>query len=178
MPQIGKRAVFDQEVIDNARKVVKNAIKGNEAVMAIAVLMAGVLKLTSEQIGDVLGVSVPTVIRMNARFRKGDVEPRKCWGGDRNSKLSREEQAEVLESLKARAACGEVVLVSQVKEALEEKAGGVISLQTAYNVLHRNGWRKVAPDKEHPKRDPKAQEEFKKNSSRKSCLWLPPKHTA
>jgi Winged helix-turn helix len=30
--------------------------------------------------------------------------------------------------------------------------------------LHRHGWRKLAPDKRHPKSDPQAQEEWKKNS--------------
>lgn len=36
-------------------------------------------------------------------------------------------------------------------------------MATTYNLLHRHGWRKLAPDKKHPKADVDAQEEWKKN---------------
>jgi hypothetical protein len=34
---------------------------------------------------------------------------------------------------------------------------------TAYNLLHRHGWRKLAPDKRNVAADVQAQEEWKKN---------------
>ncbi|MDR0250284.1 MAG: winged helix-turn-helix domain-containing protein [Burkholderiales bacterium] len=40
-----------------------------------------------------------------------------------------------------------------------------MALSSVYNLLHRHGWRKLAPDKRHPKSDPQAQEEWKKNST-------------
>jgi hypothetical protein len=39
-----------------------------------------------------------------------------------------------------------------------------------YRLLARHGWRKVAPDTRHPKSDPIAQEEWKKNSPKR---WQP-----
>jgi hypothetical protein len=44
-------------------------------------------------------------------------------------------------------------------------------MSTTYRLLARHGWRKVQPDTKHPKSDPAAQDEFKKNSPK---LWLPP----
>ena len=57
--------------------------------------------------------------------------------------------------------------------ALEKRLGKTVAASTVYRILARHGWRKVTPDTCHPKRDAKAQEEFKKNSSKR---WrkLPP----
>ena len=57
---------------------------------------------------------------------------------------------------------GGVWVVSQIKPALEKALGRRMALATAYNILHRNGWRKLVPDKRHPQ---KAQEAFKKTAS-------------
>jgi hypothetical protein len=62
------------------------------------------------------------------------------------------------------AAKGGILVVSQIKPALEKALGRPMALSSAYNVLHRNGWRKLAPDKRHPQSDPTAQEAWKKNS--------------
>jgi transposase len=64
-----------------------------------------------------------------------------------------------------------VLVVSGIKQALDKRLGRKVALSSVYNLLHRHGWRKLAPDKRHPKADVAAQEEFKKNSktpSRKS----------
>ena len=46
---------------------------------------------------------------------------------------------------------------------IEAKLGKPLALSTIYAMLARHGWRKVAPDKIHPKSDPDAQEDWKKN---------------
>ena len=170
---MSKRAVFDPETISKAKMILDELSYGDTTLMAVSVLMAGVLNLTGQEIGSVLGVSVSTVIRMNERFRGMELGESKRWGGDRRSILSDRDTKEVLSALEDQAAKGHVVVVEQVKAALEEKRGSAISLQTAYNVLHRQGWRKVTPDKEHPKCDPEKQEAFKKKTSHKRYVWLP-----
>ena len=50
--------------------------------------------------------------------------------------------------------------VSQLRTQL----GRTTALASTYNLLHRHGWRKLAPDKRHPKTDREGQEEWKKNS--------------
>jgi transposase len=137
--------------------------------------MTAKLKLTGEQVGMVLGVSPATVVRMNRRFRAGEEGSAGQWGGRRHQALSREDEGEVLAALAEDAARGAVIGAKQVKVALEERRGGPMCLQTAYNCLARWGWRKVAPGKVHPKQNREAQEEFKKGASQRRWKWLPPK---
>ena len=43
-------------------------------------------------------------------------------------------------------------------EVLETALGRRMALSTTYNLLHRHGWRKLAPDKRYPQSDPVIQE--------------------
>lgn len=173
MERRGRRAVFEKGTIERAQMILAELKYGDTVMMAISVLLASRLSLTSEQIGSIFGISPSTVVRMNERFRKEDQGISQNWGGDRRSILPTDETVDVLSSLKEQASQGKIVVVEQVKLALEEKLGSQISLQTAYNILHRHGWRKVKPDKEHPKCDPQKQEEFKKKSFHRRYVWLP-----
>ncbi len=174
MRRLGKRAVFSQADLDRADNVVAQVPYGNPVLTALAVLLAGKLKLTAEQIAKVLGVSKPTVTRMYERFRCPPDSDAPTWGGDRRSVLAADNRRDVLVQLEADAAAGKIVVVETVKAAIEKACGSPISVQTAYNILHREGWRKVRPDKIHPKGDPEKQLEFKKKPFRKRWMWLPP----
>ena len=175
MARRGKRAVFDPEVVRRAESVVGELTYQSATLQALSVLMTAKLHLTGEQVGMVLGISPATVVRMNRRFRVDDAGTAGEWGGRRHQALSREDEAEVLSALAEDAARGAVIDAKQVKSALEERRGGPMCLQTAYNCLARWGWRKVAPAKAHPKQDKEAQEEFKKGASHRHWKWLPPK---
>jgi Winged helix-turn helix len=61
-----------------------------------------------------------------------------------------------------RARSGGILVVGQVKSELEARLGRPMALSSVYNLLHRHGWRKLAPDKRHPQSDPAAQQEWKK----------------
>lgn len=61
---------------------------------------------------------------------------------------------------------GGVLVVNTIKHALEQRLDRKVALSSVYNLLHRHGWRKLAPDKRHPKTDVAAQEQWKKNSPR------------
>jgi len=63
---------------------------------------------------------------------------------------------------------GGILIVSPIKSAYEQTVGREVPDSTVYRMLARHGWRKLAPDKRHPKTDPLAQEAFKKNSPRPS----------
>jgi len=177
MGRRGKRSVFSSDVIARARSVVDSVSYGDQTLAAVSVLLAGVLKLTGKQISSVLGVSLPTVFRMNEMFRNSETKASNNWGGRRHGVLPREVEREVLAGLENMAAKGQIVVAREVKLAIEARKGASISLQTAYNILHRQGWRKLVPDKVHPKSDMEKQDNFKKKTSRRRWLWLPPKHT-
>jgi hypothetical protein len=82
--------------------------------------------------------------------------------------MSPEEEREFLAPFLESAAAGGVLVVGQIKAALDKRLGREVALASAYNLLHRHNWRKLAPDKRHPQSDPLAQEEWKKNSPKRS----------
>lgn len=72
-------------------------------------------------------------------------------GNHRN--LSYEEEAKLLESFKKKAEQGQIVEVSTIKAAYEEKLGRELkSNGHIYTILQRHGWRKVMPRSKHPKK--------------------------
>jgi transposase len=77
--------------------------------------------------------------------------------------MTPEQERTTLAPLLERAAAGGVLVVGQVKAELEQALGRPMALSSVYNLLHRHGWRKLAPDKRHPQSDPLAQQEWKKN---------------
>jgi transposase len=78
--------------------------------------------------------------------------------------MSPEQEREVLEPFLERARAGGILVVPQIKRELEARLQRTLALSSVYNVLHRHGWRKLAPDKRHPQSDAAAQAEWKKNS--------------
>lgn len=82
-----------------------------------------------------------------------------------------EEEQEFLSQWEEKAATGGILSVPPIHAALMERLDRKVPVSTTYRLLARHGWRKVQPDTKHPKSDPVAQEDYKKN-----CLkqWLPP----
>jgi transposase len=77
--------------------------------------------------------------------------------------LTKDEEVVFLVPFFESARQGGVLVASEIHRALERHLGHKVALASAYNLLHRHGWRKLAPDKRHVKTDIQAQEEWKKN---------------
>ena len=73
-------------------------------------------------------------------------------GNNRN--LSFEEETELLEPFIEAAKAGQIVEVSEIKQAYEKKIGRALENNHGqiYYVLKRHGWRKVMPRSRHPKK--------------------------
>jgi transposase len=54
------------------------------------------------------------------------------------------------------------------EQAFETQVGQEVAETTIYRLLHRHGWRKLAPRSFHPKANPEEQAAFKKTSNRPS----------
>jgi transposase len=78
--------------------------------------------------------------------------------------LTLAEEEAFLDSFKAQAKCGGLLEVSKIHAKLEELLSHKVHRSAVYKLLHRQGWRKLAPRKRHSKSDPVAQEAWKKNS--------------
>jgi transposase len=87
-------------------------------------------------------------------------------GGRKRQNMSVTQEREFLAPFLDSAAAGGVLVVGQIKAALDEQLGRKVALASVYNLLHRHNWRKLAPDKRHPQSDPVAQDDWKKNSQK------------
>jgi len=91
-------------------------------------------------------------------------------GGRRNAHLSEEGERELLLEIESKAERGVIITVRTVKLLAEKKIGRELPKDYAYDLLHRNNWRKVKPHTHHPNGNKEVREAFKK-SIRNS--WLP-----
>jgi transposase len=129
--------------------------------------------LRVEQVAEYVGVAKGTIHQWVFRYNHQGPESFSLQGrgGRRFGMMSIDEEAELLESIRAEAHRGEVVGAFWLREMVEKKLGHKVSKDYLYDLLHRHGWRKVVPLPRHPKADVEKQEEFKKNSR---SWWQPP----
>ena len=73
------------------------------------------------------------------------------YSGNRRN-MSFDEEKAFLSEYKNLAERGQIVEVSAIKKAYEEKAGHSIGKGQIYRVLERHGWRKIMPRSKHPNR--------------------------
>lgn len=151
-----------QDALEQAREALASA----EAVQDLRAAQAVVLPLefgfSLVQTAQVIGVSKRWACTLRNRFiriARGEEAPRGKRGGRKRQNLTLEEEERFLEPFLDQAKSGGVLVVGSIHWSLEELLGRKVALSSAYNLLHRHGWRKLAPDKSHTKSDPQAQEE-------------------
>ena len=132
-----------------------------------AVILPLEFGLTLEQTAQATGVSVGWVSQLRNRFIQedgsfDDERPRR--GGRYRQNMNREEEERFLTPFLEKASSGGILVVSEIKEALDRRLGRKVALSSAYNLLHRHNWRKLAPDKRHPQSDIQVQDDWEKNS--------------
>jgi transposase len=164
----------DSELVREAQLLAAQTENIQELRMAQAVLLPAVAQMTLKAVAKVLGVGRATVARLQSRFRHRKETARatpRPWGGRRRALMKPEEEQAFLASWKPKAEQGQLVVVTPLQVALQEKLGHRVKPSVLYRLLDRHGWRKVAPDTKHPKAQPDVQEEWKKKRFRKS--WRP-----
>lgn len=172
---MGRTAKFSQEVLERSRKLVDSARTARELRTGLSVLLPAICGIPNRVVAEVLGVGIATVGRMQKEIRDQGAEResvKRNWGGRRRETMSLEQEKAFLKPWEELAGSGGVLVVPPIHAALEEKVGHSVAASTVYRMLARHGWRKVEPDTCHPKRDPEAQDEFKKRASRKA--WRKP----
>lgn len=115
-------------------------------------------------IARVTGLAQSTVHNIHSRCRKGGLDAirTKGRGGRYRSYLSIDEEKAILAEVACEAERGGMLEVSKVHQMFEEKVGHAVAKNTTYQLLHRHGWRKIAPRGHHPAMDKEAQDAFKK----------------
>ena len=117
-------------------------------------------------IAEAMGVSLSTVNRAHMAYDGGGIKalkPKPIGGRQRENMTLAGEKALLAYFAKA-AGAGEMLNIHDLKTAYEQAIGHPTSNSTIYNLLGRHGWRKLAPRPFHPRRDPAAQDAFKKTA--------------
>jgi transposase len=164
---MARPAIISYDMVDAAQQLVKRAGNARQLRTGLSVVIPRTCGVTNAKTGEILGVGVATVVRMQKEIRDqvaGRPIKKGSWGGRRRQHLSVQEEADFLEPWIEKAEAGGVLVVPPIQEALEQRLGYSVAASTVYRMLARHGWRKVTPDTCHPKRDENAQKEFKKNS--------------
>jgi dienelactone hydrolase len=162
------RTASGVEHIEAAYALLRSAKTADQLRLAQAVLLPLQLGLSIEDTALAIGRSPGATCAMRTRFGKvaaGLVEPPRSKRELRNrANAALELEAQILDEVLAAAAVGGVVVVPQLKPAIETRLGKTVALSSVYRMLARHGWRKLAPDTQHPQGDPAAREAWKKNS--------------
>ena len=162
----------DDETIDIAQVAITQAKTVEELRQAQAVLLPLLYGLSLEQTAQVIGVSLGWACQLRRRFIAGrfvGAAGAPEAGGRKRQNMTIAQEREFLAPFIAQAQTGGVLVVGQIKAALDKRLGRAVGLSSTYNLLHRHNWRKLVPDKRHPQSDPLAQEEWKKNSPKSSA---------
>jgi transposase len=168
---MSRPASGDEKVLLNARDAIASAQTVEQLRQAQAVVLPLDYGLSLADTAQVIGVSPGWACQLRRRFMHGQVAGAPgapTAGGRKRENMTLQEEREFLAPFFEQAAIGGILVVGQVKAALDKRLGREVALASAYNLLHRHNWRKLAPDKRHPKSDPLAQEEWKKNSQKSS----------
>jgi transposase len=153
------------EVLEKAKEMMVKACTANELRICQAVIFPLEYGMSTEQTAACLGRSIRWTTRNRQAFIAAGGFPEGARpGGRKRANMTINEEDAFLEPFLDKATKGEILVVSDIHRALEKHLGRKIALASAYNLLHRHGWRKLAPDKRHVETDIQAQEAWKKNS--------------
>lgn len=152
------------EVLKFARQRIVSAKTVAQLRQAQAVVLPLDCGLSIKKTAAVTGMTPGWVCQLRRRFIAGRyVSEQPTRGGRQRENLSIGQERVFLAPFLDKAKTGGILVVGEIKVALEKRLGRSVALASAYNLLHRHGWRKLAPDKHHPQSDPEAQRDWKKN---------------
>lgn len=160
------RKASGTDCLEQAKAYLASAKTIQELRQAQAVILPLMWGLSIKNTAEMIGMSVGWTCQQRRSFiRNGgptaeDDRPRR--GGRYHQNLSVEEEVAFLAPFIESAQTGGILVVGDIHRALEKRLGRHVALSSTYHLLHRHHWRKLAPDKRHPKSDPQAQEAFKK----------------
>jgi hypothetical protein len=165
------RPARGHEFVDAASTQAAQAKTSSELRMAQAVLLPLQCGLSLDETGVAVGLSKRWTLRLRKRFgriQSGQEQPKTTRGLRNQARRTLEEEAALVAPYLEQAKEGGMIIVPPLKAKLEDAVGRSMALSTVYAMLHRHGWRKLAPDKQHPPSDPGAQEAWGKNSPKRS----------
>ena len=136
-----------------ARQAIASAQTVAQLRQAQAVVLPLDYGLSLADTAQVIGVSPVWVCQLRRRFMQGQIAgapDAPTTGGRKRQNMSLQEEREFLAPCVEQAATGGVLVVGQIKAALDQRLGREVALASAYNLLHRHDRRKLAPRQAPP----------------------------
>jgi transposase len=161
------RKARGQDILEVAKAYLSKAKTAEALRQAQAVVFPLAYSMSLEKTAEAIGVSPGWACQLRNRFiKEGKVfeADKALRGGRRRENMTIEEEREFLVPFFEKATSGGILVVNDIKHAMDKRLGRRVALASAYNLLHRHGWRKLAPDKRHPQSDEGIQDAWKKNS--------------
>ena len=129
---------IDSELVRDAQLVASQTEDIQELRMAQAVLLPALAQMTLKAAAKILGVGRATLARLQTRFRRRKQSARTAprpWGGRRRALLKLEEEQAFLDAWKPKAEQGQLVVVTPLQVAREEKLGHRVKPSVMYRLL-------------------------------------------
>lgn len=160
---------FPPGTTERMQRLLKSAVSLEEYRRIQSIYFRSKYGFSAVQIAEMVGLRLQTIRNLHSAYlRDGEAVLRfKGAGGRRKALLSLEEEDGLLADFGMEGQLGKIVEVHRVQQAYEQKVGKSVAKSTVYRLLHRHGWRKLAPRGHHPKGDEERIKRFKKTS----CSW-------
>ena len=160
-----KKYVFSEDQVKEIQQAIKDSKSKAEYMRFECVRLRADEKMELEEIAKKTGYNKYYVSKVICLFAKNGADGLKSKKhSGRTTKLTIEEERELLKGFAEQAESGKILIVSDIHKAYEAKTGEKSPKSTIYNMLKRHKWRKVMPRSKHQKSDPIEQEAYKKNN--------------
>jgi len=153
------------ERVDLAKERLRSSDSAREIRVCLALILPTEHGMSIKDTAKLLGRSIRWVSQARKSFiEQGLSTVSENYGGRRRANMSISEEEGFLDSFKDKARSGGILKVSEIHAEIEKALSRKVHLSAVYKLLHRHGWRKLAPRKRNTKSDPLVQEAWKKNS--------------
>jgi len=155
------------ELLETARALLSKSRDADEVRTLQAVVFPLDLGMSIQATARAIGRSVRWTTKARNGFISAGGPPGKARPAMRcRAHMTEGEEEAFLEPFIEAARRGGALVVGAIHAALEAKLGRRVAKATTYNLLHRHGWRRPAPDRRRVPADPAARGDREKNSAR------------
>lgn len=160
-----RRREYEEGLSERLFELLRNANESSYVKRIQCVYFRMKFGFSPGEISQMIGYNSNYIEQIQARFWKDGEEifQKKQKGGRYNENMTVEEEKEFLKKFEKRAGEGKFVDTTEIHKAYEEKIGRKVYRSVIYDLLSRNGWRKIMPRPKHAKNDPVKMENFKKD---------------
>ncbi|MGX8705797.1 MAG: helix-turn-helix domain-containing protein [bacterium] len=158
-----KRFQMTEEEYRKIEEMVRNTRDGSVR-RRLQALMLRYEGHSAVETADMLGMNKSSIYVICHRYEAQGLEEfmRNKYTSNRRL-LTKAQEQELLAPLEARARAGEAVIMPDIEQAIREMSGRKVGRAYTYNMLRRNGWRKV---RRSPRTDVPGREKIK-------MCWVP-----